>query len=209
MGRDNHNAGMHFIRHSSRVSDADAVAYISRKEAEIRQADTREKYADLLEYDNPCCFHIKDMTDRVHVNYYDESNPNDCSMYTYPIKNARNKKKSELTLWVGYDIGGKNYITGEIEPRGYYFYFTNFFEKNITSRKLLLFEVNRKSKADMERAISYASAFGKAIVSNYYNRYEIGWDKPIYEEFGCKSCWMSAERIRLFRSIKNCELIMC
>lgn len=60
----------------------------------------------------------------------------------------------------------------------------------------------------MERAISYASAFGKAIVSNYYNKYEIGWDKPIYEEFGCKFCWMSEERIRLFRSIKNCELIM-
>lgn len=55
------------------------------------------------------------MTDRVHVNYYDESNPNDCSMYTYPIKNACKKKKSKLTLWVGYDIGGKNYITGEIE----------------------------------------------------------------------------------------------
>lgn len=107
------------------------------------------------------------MPDRVHVNYYDESNPNNCSMYTYPIKNAWKKKKSKLTLWVVYDIGGKNYITGEIEPRGYYFYFTNFFEKNISSRKLLLFEVNRKSKTDMERAISYASAFGKEIVSNY------------------------------------------
>ena len=67
MGRDNHNAGMHFVHHSSRVSDADAVAYISRKEAEIRQADKREKFADLMKYDNPCCFHIKDMTDRVHL----------------------------------------------------------------------------------------------------------------------------------------------
>lgn len=30
------------MRYSSRVADADAVAYISRKEAKIRQADTRD-----------------------------------------------------------------------------------------------------------------------------------------------------------------------
>lgn len=208
MGRDNHNAGMHFIHHASRVSDAEAVAYLERKEAEIRQGNTREKYEELMKYDKPCCFHIKDMTDKVHVNYFDESNPNDCSMYSYPIKHIKDKKKNVLTLWVGYDIGGKNDITGEIEPRGYYFYFTNFFVRDITSRKFLLFKVDRKSKAHMERAIEKASVFGKAIVSNYYDKLEIRWDKPIYQKFGCKASWMCAERIRRFRTIKNCELVL-
>lgn len=42
MGRNNHNVGMHFMRYSLRVADADAVAYISRKEAKLDRL-TQEK----------------------------------------------------------------------------------------------------------------------------------------------------------------------
>lgn len=208
MGRDNHNAGMHFVHHTSRVSEADAVAYIQRKDHEKEQAKTREKYADLMKHDNPCHLKKKDMTERVHVNFYNEEDKSDSSMYRYRVKNANNKKYEFLTLWVGYDIGGEDYVTGEIVPRGYYFYFTNKFDRDVTSRKLLLFEVNRKSKADLKRALEIATVFGKEIVINYYRGLEIEWEKPVFKKFDHVFSWINAPRIRCFRSIKNCTLEM-
>ena len=113
MGRDNHNAGMHFVHYTTKVSDGDAVAYIQKKENGREQAATKEKYDDLLKYDNPCHLKRKEMTTKVHVNHETDQDNTDWSMYRYRIKNVK-KKENKLTLWVGYDLGGKNYLTGEI-----------------------------------------------------------------------------------------------
>lgn len=207
MGRDNHNAGMHFMHYPSKVSDADAVSYLQKKELEKKQAATREKYDNLSkEYDKPCHLKLSDMKDKVHVNYYDEKYVTEWPMYHYEIVNAKNKHNRRLTLWVGYDLGGKNFDTGEEETRGYYLYFTNCFERNISGRKILLLEVNKKSKASLEKAVEMASLYGKELVSNYYFKLEINWDKPIYEKYGFMSHWMNVPKVRCFRSIKNCIL---
>ncbi|MEE0966421.1 MAG: hypothetical protein U0L85_05150 [Bacilli bacterium] len=207
MGRDNHNAGMHFMRYPSKVSDVDAVAYLQKKELEKKQAEIREKYDSLSrEFDRPCHFKLSDMKDRVRVNYYDEKYVTEWPMYHYEILNAKNKHNRRLTLWVGYDLGGTNYDTGEEEKRGYYLYFTNCFKRNISGRKILLLEVNKKTKASLEKAVEMACLYGKVIVSNYYYKLEINWDKPIYERYGFMSPWMNVPKVRCFRSIKNCIL---
>lgn len=97
-------------------------------------------------------------------------------------------------------------LQGEDVPRGYYFYFTNRFEKNSSSRKILLFQVKRQSDTDLSRAIKLATIFGKEIVSNYYSNMEIEWDKPVYRNYGGIASWMYVQRIRCFRTIKNCIL---
>lgn len=202
MGYNNHHAGMHFVHYPRRISDIDDVSYHARKKEIMR-----EKYEELMKYDKPCCLKLKNMKEEVRVNYFDK-NHIDYSMDIYQIKNATGKKKRELTLWVGYDIGGRNEITGEIEKRGYYFYFTNYFERELRGRKLLLFEVERRSKTHMEQAIRISKRFGKAIVSNYYDGLEIDWQHPIHVRNGNKGPWILMENIRRFRTIKNCELVI-
>lgn len=207
MSRNNHNAGMHFVRYTSKVSDVDAVAYLQRKEHEKEQIDEKNKFDELNEkYDKPCILKQSEMKDRVRVNYYDKKCIDKFPMYHYNILNTRNKKDRKLVLWVGYDIGGKSYSTGEDVPRGYYFYFTNKFAKNSTSRKILLFRVKKQSDSDLKRAVEIATIFGKEIVLNYYNNMEIEWDKPVYRSYGDMGWWMNVQRIRGFRTIQNCIL---
>ena len=100
----------------------------------------------------------------------------------------------------------ENIETGEYEPRGYYFYFTNNFGRNINSRKILLLEVSKQSDNKWDYALKLARLYGKEIVSNYYSNYEIEWNKPILEKHGNMGAWMITPRIRAFRSIKNCDL---
>lgn len=107
---------------------------------------------------------------------------------------------------MGYDIGGENFETGDYEPRGYYFYFTNNFSRNINSRKILLLEVSKQSDNKRDYALKLARLYGKEIVSNYYDNFEIEWNKPILEKYGNMGAWMIAPRIRAFRSIKKCDL---
>ena len=76
----------------------------------------------------------------------------------------------------------------------------------ISNRKLLLFEVDRKSKSNLNHAITMASLLGKEIVSAYAPILEIDWNNPIFEKYGCMVSWMDMARIRCFRSIKNCTL---
>lgn len=207
MGRNNHNAGMHFVHYTKKVSDADAVAYIEGKEFKQLQNATKTKFDEVSrQYDNPCHLRLKDMNSKVHVNYYSDYYVYEFPMYHYKVLNAKNKHNKQLTLWVGYDLGGKSYETGETEPRGYYFYFTTRFDRNILGRKLLLFEVNKKSNTNMEHAVYLASLFGKEIVSAYYNKLEIDWEHPIFEKYGHMIGWMNMERVRCFRTIKNCTL---
>lgn len=207
MSRNNHNAGMHFVQYTSRVSDADAVAYLQRKEHEKAQLDEKNRFDDLNEkYDKPCILKQSEMKDSVRVNYFDKKYTDKFPMYHYNVLNAKNKKDRKLVLWVGYDIGGKSYSTGEEVTRGYYFYFTNKFAKDSTSRKLLLFKVKKQSDSDLKRAVEIATIFGKEIISSYYNNMEIEWDKPVYRTHGDMACWMNVQRIRCFRTIENCTL---
>lgn len=207
MGRNNQNSGMHFMHHTSKVSEADAIAYLERKELKKVQDATKQKFDEVSKkYDKPCHLKLDDMKTKIHVNYYDESYIFECPMYRYNILNAKNKENKKLTLWVGYDLGGENYETGENEKRGYYFYFSVNFKRNITNRKILLFEVSRQSKLYMSQAIHLASLFGKEIVSSYCDNLEIDWDNPAFERYGHMSIWMNMSRIRCFRTIKNCTL---
>lgn len=112
MSRNNHNAGMHFVHYTTRVSDADEVAYLQRKEHEKEQIRTKRIFDDLnVKYDKPCILRYNEMKDSVRVNYYDKKFVDKFPMYHYNVLNAkRNERK--LVLWVGYDIGGKSYSTG-------------------------------------------------------------------------------------------------
>ena len=206
MSRNNHNAGMHFVQHVPKVSDADVVAYLQRKEHEKEQIEEKNRFDELNEkYDKLCILKQSEMKDSVRVNYFDKKYVDKFPMYYYNILNAKKKKNSKLILWVGYDIGGKSCLTGESVPRGYYFYFTNKFAKDSVSRKLLLFEVKKQSDLDLRQAVEIATIFGKEIVSNYYNDMDIEWEKPVYKSYGM-SCWLNAQRIRCFRTIENCTL---
>lgn len=207
MARNNHNVGMHFIHHKAKVFEADALAYLERKELKKKQIETKEEFDNVSkEYDKPCILKLSDMKTEVKVNYYDKKQELDFSMYHYKVTNAGNKHKRKLVLWLGYDIGGENFETGEYEPRGYYLYFTNNFGRNINSRKILLLEVSKQSDSKRDYALKLARLYGKEIVSNYYGNYDIEWNKPILEKYGNMGTWMNASRIRAFRSIKNCVL---
>lgn len=206
MAKDNNNAGMHFMRHTHKVPTADVDAYLYNQKVKERQAIQLAKSEELNLLDNPCVITDKDIDSITGINY-DNGNIPDCSMHHYKILSAKKSSRSKLVIWVGYDIGGKNNETGELEPRGYYLYFTYHFARNQVGRKLLLFEVDRKYDHRLERAISIAKLYAKPIIKNYYPNLEIDWERPVYERFAAKSPWMFAERIRKFRTIRNCKLV--
>lgn len=205
MGHNNHNMGMHFVHHSKKISEKDALSYLDKKNILQKQATTKDKYNRLLENEKSCHFTQTKSTIPVHVNFYNENEPHNFSMYHYCIKNYKKKSNNFITLWVGYDIGGKNDLTGDIEPRGYYLYFKHRFANVSDRRKLLLFEVEKKSDLGLNYAYNIASHYAKDIVTNYYPSFDIDWNNPIIKKNG-KNDWIYANVIRQFRTIKNCNL---
>ena len=117
-----------------------------------------------------------------------------------------------LYIWVGYDVGGGDRLTDLICKRGYYLYIckrtTNPFTTltNAGNRKLLLFETEKHTKINSNKAIEMAIMFARDIVNHYLPEISVEWNN-ICEPRRLGDClyfYLDSKYSRTFRTIENC-----
>ena len=203
----NNGNSMHFVRYSHPIADNGATDYLCKKENKERQKIIWDEYQELNKYDTPCSSDTLFKKRLSKINYFDGNIAN-YSMYYYKIVNTRKKNEELLSIWVGYDIGGTDNLTGQKIERGYYLYYTNLFRRKKASRKLLLLSVSRQSDLGLLRAVELAKRYTCGIVKHYSPNYEVDWDNPILVKHSDKYLFMenNLANLREFRSILNCEI---
>ena len=81
------------------------------------------------------------------------------------------KGATHLEIKVSYSKGGRNYITGEVNPRGFYVSVTPVTKKDgmirfvaFTGQKRLLLEVSRFTEKQFGRAVAMAKNFEDELI---------------------------------------------
>lgn len=162
MGYDQNHVGMHYVRYGHSNESSDMSVYyqlLTRKEREANQVRNDE----LEQYDPDIDL------------YWDKCTPLKCISnadiaYFYCSKGSKNKKK-QVSLYVGYDIGGPCMNYNSRVERGYYLYIMYY--KGMRSLKLE--SATRFSQHGLEMAQTIGKQFGRAVVENYFSFLDVDW----------------------------------
>lgn len=196
---------MHMIHYPKKYEDNGVEEYLYKKELHKKQEIKRMEYEELKQYDSPLIIHMSSDRSIPFINYY-KNNSLDMSTYYYSAVGTQNKSKYNIYIFVCYDIGGIDILTGENVTRGYYLYFTYDYTRKKICRKLLLVKASKRSTKDFEKALYIAKNCAFQIVNNYYSNMIIDWVHPNKTTQFMKSIYMedNINNLRRFRTISNC-----
>lgn len=96
-------------------------------------------------------------------------------------KDSLGIRENKMKINIYYDLGGYNYLTNQQKRRGYYVSVGPVEKKGLcesvtafTGYYFCLFEANRKSKKQMERAINEHKEIAEMIIKTKFPNYELG-----------------------------------
>ena len=202
--RYNNNSGMHAIRYT-RNSDVEDMEIYHREQEQKSQKETKALYEEIESLETSCVIDYDDL-DRIKcINSENNKNAIDMPIYYFDARREQGKKY-KVIIWVGYDPGGKDILTGDIVEAGYYIYFTNKLSKPRAGRKMLLFSAEKKSVSGLSKACEISKNISRKLITHYYHHLEIDWLKMKCEKYGLRVVFLRPELMRQYRSINTCTI---